>query len=264
VAEPAGRERAERAFAEAAQDGSLGRLRRDLFALTGLLRTHARLRKVLGDIAVPPGAKGALLRELLGDRVDARALSLVESFASEDGLSWRIVPVLEDAAIQAVLAEAEDSDTLGEVEDELFRFARLLESEGALRSALSNPVLPHENKRALLDDLLAGNVQDTTMALIGVAVSRPGDPLERIATLIDRAAARRGRVVVEARTAVELDAGRRERLSEALSRVTGRQVDLELVVDPSVVGGVVARVGDEVIDGSVRRKLELALERLST
>jgi F-type H+-transporting ATPase subunit delta len=70
-------------------------------------------------------------------------------------------------------------------------------------------------------------------------------------------------VVVEARTAVELDRGRRDRLSRALSQVTGRDVDLEVIVDPTVVGGVMARVGDEIIDGTVRRRLELALEQLA-
>ena len=79
----------------------------------------------------------------------------------------------------------------------------------------------------------------------------------------DRAAARQQRVVVEARSAVALDDERVRRLEEALSAATGRQVDVEVIVDPSVVGGVVARVGDEVIDGSVRRKLDLAREQLT-
>ena len=79
-----------------------------------------------------------------------------------------------------------------------------------------------------------------------------------------KAATRRGRVVVEARTAIPIDVQRRARLAQALSRTVGRQVDLEVVIDPEVVGGVVARIGDELIDGSVKRKLELALEELTT
>jgi F-type H+-transporting ATPase subunit delta len=87
--------------------------------------------------------------------------------------------------------------------------------------------------------------------------------VQRLDDLAERAAARRERVIVEAHTAVPLDDERRGRLADALARSLGREVDLEVIVDPSIVGGVVARVGDEVIDGTVRRKLELAMERLA-
>lgn len=258
------RERAERAFSEAAGDGAMGRVRQDLFELAALFRREPRLRKTFADIGVPEEAKAALLQDLLGDRVDARTLELLRSLVVEDRLSWRIAPVLDDLATQAVFAEAEAEGTLADVEDELFRFARLVEAEPRLRAALTDPVLPDENKRALLDDLLGERASEPTLVLLRDVTVKPGDPLERIEALADRAAARRNRVVVEAWTAVELDDDRRRRLAEALSRVTGKQVDLKVVVDPSVVGGVLARVGDEVIDGTVRRKLELALERLSS
>jgi F-type H+-transporting ATPase subunit delta len=267
VAEPGGREaarrRAERIFSEAAQEGSLGNVRRDLFALASLLSREPQLRKSLSDVGIPGDVKGALLRDLLSDRVDPQALTLLESLVADDALSWRLLPLLEDLAVEAVLAETDADGTLGDVEDELFRFDRLLESQPRLRSALGDPVLPDENKRALVDELLKDRAAEATVILVHVAISRPGDPVNRIQALADRAAARRDRVLVEARTAVELDDQRRGRLAEALSHAAGRQVDLEVVVDPSVVGGVVARIGDELIDGTVRRKLELALEQLT-
>jgi F-type H+-transporting ATPase subunit delta len=77
------------------------------------------------------------------------------------------------------------------------------------------------------------------------------------------AAERRQAVVAEVRSAVSLDRDHRDRLAAALGKATGKRVELKVVVDPSVVGGVVARVGDQVIDGSVRRRLELARERLT-
>ncbi|HYU15703.1 MAG TPA: ATP synthase F1 subunit delta, partial [Candidatus Acidoferrum sp.] len=76
------------------------------------------------------------------------------------------------------------------------------------------------------------------------------------------AAARRNRAVAEVRTAVPLSDEQRERLSAALSKATGKTVELKVLVDPAVIGGVLARVGDQVIDGTVRRRLELARERL--
>jgi F-type H+-transporting ATPase subunit delta len=172
--------------------------------------------------------------------------------------------VLDDLAVQAVFAHAEHEGSLGEVEDQLFRFARLLVAEPPLRGAFSNPVLPDEQKVALVDDLLGNRAEEATLILIRRAVTEPGDPLERIQALTDLAAARRDRVVVEARTAVELDDERKEKLARALSRLVGKGVDVEIVVDPDVMGGVMARMGDEIIDGTVRRRLELALEQLAT
>ena len=104
---------------------------------------------------------------------------------------------------------------------------------------------------------------DETAVLVRHVASKHGDPVARIQDLADRAASLRGRVVALARTAVALDDGRRDRLARALSRATGREVDLEVIVDPEVLGGVVVRIGDEIIDGTVRRRLELALEQLA-
>jgi F-type H+-transporting ATPase subunit delta len=258
------RERAEEAFAGAAEADALGRVRDELFALAGLLRSHAALRRTLSDIGVPAQAREALLRDLLSGRVDEHTLDLLVALAREDTLAWRLPAILEDLAVQAVLAEADHDGSLLEVEDELFRFAQVLELDPRLRSALTDPALPEQNKRALVDDLVARKVAAATITLVHRAIAGLGDPVEAIGALAERAAARRDRVMVEARTAVPLDAERRERLAAALARAVGREVDLELTVDPSVVGGVVARMGDEVIDGSVRRKLELARERLTS
>src|SRR5207249_6857557 len=120
-------------------------------------------------------------------------------------------------------------------------------------------------KIGLVRDLLEGRAHEHTLALVRFVIESPveRDPAQRLTELAELAAARRGRVVVEARTAVPIDVQRRARLTEALSRTVGRRVDLEIVVDPDVVGGVVARVGDEIIDGTVKRKLELALEELT-
>jgi F-type H+-transporting ATPase subunit delta len=258
------REGAEGAFARAARDDALGRVRDELFALVDLLRAQPALRRALSDIGVQADAREALLRDLLADRVDEHTLDLLVSLARQDALAWRLPAIMEDLAVQAVLAEADHDGSLPEVEDELFRFARLLESNPPLRSALTDPGLPDENKRSLLDDLLAERVSGATLTLVRHAVGRPGDPVQAVQDLAERAAARRDRVMVEALTAVPLDEERRERLAAALARAVGRQVDLEVTVDPSIVGGVAARMGDEVIDGSVRRKLELARERLTS
>jgi F-type H+-transporting ATPase subunit delta len=166
---------------------------------------------------------------------------------------------------QAIFAVAEAEGVLDQVEDELFRFARTLEREQELRTALTDPGLPAERKRAVLQDILGERTNPQTESLLGFIVEqgRARDLPSIVDELAELAARRRESAVAEVRTAVPLDEERRARLERALVRATGRTVELKVVIDPSVIGGVVARVGDQVIDGSVRRRLELARERMS-
>ena len=166
---------------------------------------------------------------------------------------------------QALFAVAEAEGVLDEVTDELFRFTRTVEQHPELRQALTDPKLPAERKRAVLQDLLGDRANRHTLNVLEFIVEQGrARELEAIVSeLIDLAAERRRHVVAEVRTAVPLDGERRKRLAAALSEATGKDVELKVIVDESVVGGVVARVGDQVIDGSIRRRLELARERLS-
>ncbi|MGH2663937.1 MAG: ATP synthase F1 subunit delta [Actinomycetota bacterium] len=166
---------------------------------------------------------------------------------------------------QGLFSVAEAEGALDTVEDELFRFARTIEKEAELREALTDPALPSERKRAVLADVLGERTHPVTVNLLGflVELGRARDLPAIVDQLVELAAERRRHVVAEVRTAVPLDAARRDRLAEALSKATGKDVEVRVVVDESVIGGVLARVGDQVIDGSVRRRLELARERLS-
>lgn len=166
---------------------------------------------------------------------------------------------------QAMFSVAEAEDALDEVEDELFRFARTLEREHGLRDALTDPALPADRKRAVLTEVLGERANPVTVNLLSFIVEqgRARDVGAIVDELVALASERRQSAVAEVRTAVPLDAAHRDRLAEALERATGRKIELKVVVDPTVVGGVVARIGDQVIDGSVRRRLELARERLS-
>jgi F-type H+-transporting ATPase subunit delta len=166
---------------------------------------------------------------------------------------------------QALFAVAEAEEALEAVEDELFRFARALERETRLREALTDPALPPERKKAVLSEVLGDRANPHTVNLLGFIVEQ--GRAKEVGAIADELAAvaaeRRQAAVAEVRTAVPLDQEYRERLTEALQKATGKRIELKVVVDPSVIGGVVARVGDQVIDGSIRRRLELARERLS-
>lgn len=165
---------------------------------------------------------------------------------------------------QALFAVAEAEGSLEAVEDELFRFGKAVEREPGLRDALVDPSLPVDRKKAILQDLLGDRASPHTLGLLGFIVDQGrAKELPRIVTaLAEVSAERRRKAVAEVRVAVPLDATRRGRLEKALARATDREVDLKVLVDPAVIGGVVARVGDQVFDGTIRRRLDLARERL--
>ena len=169
-----------------------------------------------------------------------------------------------ELAAMAALTAADRDDELERVGDELFALADLVAHEPTVRSALTNPGLPVANKRALVADLLKGRASDRTAALADLLVELgEGHDLDVSAReLAELAARRRGLVVAEVRSAVELDDQRRARLAETLARVTGSPVELRVTVDQAILGSVVVRIGDEVFDGSIRSRLEQAREAL--
>lgn len=165
----------------------------------------------------------------------------------------------------ALFEVARAEGALGEVEDELFRFAHTLEGSDELRSTLTDAMIPVERRQQIVEDLLGGKASPTTTALISfvVASGRSRDLAGIVERLVERAAAERNREVAEVRTTVPLDEAQRTRLAHALGKATGKQVEVKVVVDPSIVGGIVAQVGDTVIDGSIRRRLDLIKEKFS-
>ena len=169
-----------------------------------------------------------------------------------------------EAYANAMLEVARAEGRLEDVEDEVFRFARAFESSDELRMALSDASLPAERRVAVVEDLLGAKALRVSVALVVlvVAAGRAGELPEIVDRFVELAAAEHRRAVAEVRSAVALTPDQTERLREALNRATGKDVELKVVIDPSVLGGVVARVGDVVIDGSVRRRLEQLKEQI--
>ncbi len=163
-----------------------------------------------------------------------------------------------DGYATALFEVAKAEGQLDEVEDELFRFARSLEASESLRSALTDELVPAERRQAIVEDLLGGKASPTTAQLVSFVVGsgRGRDLPAIVARLVERAAVEKDRAVAEVRSAVALTDDQKERLAAALNNATGKQVEMKVIVDPSVLGGIVATVGDTVIDGSVRTKLD--------
>lgn len=166
---------------------------------------------------------------------------------------------------EALFGIAEAEGELAAVEDELYAFAKGLEIHGELREAMHDPALPVENKKGLIRDVLGPRAHPTTVNVLLFLVDQGhARDIEAIAETFARVAAeRRARQLAEVRTAVPLDETQQRRLAEALSRATGRIVEVKVIVDPNLIGGIVARVGDEVFDGSVRTRLAEARDRLT-
>lgn len=169
-----------------------------------------------------------------------------------------------DGYARALFEVARAEGTLDEVEDELFRFARSYESSDELRTALTDDLIPVDKRLSIVEDLLGDKATPTTMQLISMVVAgrRTRDLPAIIDRLVQRAAAAKDAAVAEVRTAVELTADQQDRLEAALENATGRNINLKVVVDPTVLGGIVATVGDTVIDGTVRTKLDQLKSRL--
>ena len=167
---------------------------------------------------------------------------------------------------QALFAVARAEDLLGTVEDELYAFGKALEQNTPLRESLTDAALPVENKKAVLHDLLGDRATPLTVSLLGFVVDagRSREIPKIVDELARMVSQERQHALAEVRTAIDLSAAQRERLAQALSHATGRQVDVKVVVDPTVVGGVIARVGDEVFDGSIASRLEDAKQALGS
>ena len=166
-----------------------------------------------------------------------------------------------EALFRVAAAEGE----LDAVERQLFAFAQLLDTETRVRDALLDASLPAENKRGLIADALGDRANPLAVNMLAfVAEQGRTRELGRIVEeLAEVAAETRESAVAEVRSAVPLDEASRKKLAAALATATGRPIEVRVVVDPSVVGGVVAKVGDEVFDGSVRSRLEEAREHLT-
>lgn len=167
-----------------------------------------------------------------------------------------------EALFRIVQAEGE----LDRVEDELYRFGKLLESNHELKQALADQSIDRAERIKILEELIGDKVLPHTLSLIAFVVEQ--GRARQLPQILDELAAlaaeARESVVAEVRTAVPIDEKQKKALAEALSKATKKKVEVKNIVDPSILGGVSAKIGDTVIDGSVRRRLEQLKEQVKT
>ncbi|MEV0630353.1 F0F1 ATP synthase subunit delta [Nonomuraea wenchangensis] len=256
----------EERFNAAAGTADLGTLSDELFAVADLLDREHGLRRALSDQARPAEAKTRTVRALLEGKVGAAALATVESaVAARWSRAGDLADVLERLGVIAAAAEAEGQSRLDDVEDELFRFGRVVAGSPDLRRALADPAAPAAGKRQLLSDLLGGKVAPTSLRLITQVVLHPRGRsleagLEEFGQLV---AQQRQRLVAVVRTAVELTEAQKRRLASWLRTSYGRDVHLNVEVDKRVLGGFSVRIGDEIIDTTIVGRIEEVRRRLA-
>ncbi|MEU9346878.1 F0F1 ATP synthase subunit delta [Streptomyces sp. NPDC048278] len=243
------------------------RLADELAAVTALLDREGGLRRVLTDPAQSGEAKAELVRRLIGGQVTETTADVVAGLVRSRWSQPRdLVDALEELADVADLTAAQNSDTLDDVEDELFRFGRIVSSSTGLRAALTDRKATSAAKVELLHRLLGGRAKPVTERLVTRLVTAPrGRSLEAgLEALSKLAAERRSRVVAVVTSAVPLSEPQKQRLGAALAKLYGRTMHLNLDVDPAVVGGIRVQVGDEVINGSIADRLEDAARRMAS
>lgn len=246
--------------ARRSSDGFAG-LAGELFAVADLLDREKALRSTLADSGQPHSVREGLVRQILGGRVSDLAVNVVLDVVGDRWSSEQdIVLALEELADQAAMTVAEANGTLDATEEELFRFGRAVDGSPELQMALTDPAQPAAAKAAVVADLLRDRSTEATRQVLEFAVGHlHGQRLDTVIDrLIDVAARQRNRVVAEVRVAAPLEPEQERRLVAALSTLKGREVRLNVAVDPTVLGGVHVTVGDDVIDGTIATRLEQA------
>ncbi len=237
-----------------------------LFAVAALLDGQPSLRSALTDPARSGDDKAALVRSLFAGKVPDQVVDLVASMVQNRWSRPRdLAEATTSLGIEAVLVSAQRHDRLGEVQDELFRFSRIVAAQPELRLALTDRALPVERKSDLLTALLKEKTTVEAARLIVHAVTEPrGRSLEtNLEGLATAAAARRQRQVATVTSAVPLTEQQRERLAAALSSQLGFDVQINVVIDPEVVGGLRVSLGGELIDGTLASRIGDAQRRIA-
>jgi F-type H+-transporting ATPase subunit delta len=229
-----------------------------VYEFAHIVANEPRLRRVLGDPASDEADRSRLLATLVQGKVAPEVLTLIQgAVASRWSSPWDLSDGLEELGDQLVFGAAERDGTLESVEDELFRFSRVLSAEATLRNPLDDSRVDIERRVALLQSLVAAKVSPATLALLEHAVRsvRLSGLDNRVGQLVEAAAARRHRSVAQVLSAVPLSDEQQTRLASALTSIYGREISVRVEIEPHVQGGLLVRVGDEIIDGTVAARV---------
>lgn len=235
----------------------------DLFTVASLLRSEPALRRVATDVSVDAGAKAGLLTEIFGGKVDQVALDLVVGASARRWTVARDMPDTLEHLSEVSLVRSAGTES-ARLADELFAFGQAVNDNPSLRDALSDPARSVQDKAVLVRGLLEGKALPATITLAQQALAGTYRTVAAaLATYQQVAAQVHGERVATVRVAHPLSDAERQRLTDALSRQYDRQIHLNVVIDPDVLGGIKVEIGDDVIDGTVSSRLHDAQRLLA-
>ena len=248
-----------------AADADAGQVGNELFAVAAVLGQEPALRRALTDPSAAGEAKSSLARGVFGDKLSAGATDVTSTAAAARWSSTGdFVDAIEQLGALALIIDSEKANKLSDLEDELFRFGRIVSGDPELRDAITNRVVPVQHRQDLVRSLLGDKVSGSAASLAVQAVASRHRSfelaLEQFQKLVSE---RQQRLVAVVRTAVDLEPAQRERLVAALSSQYGREVQLNVLVDPDVMGGIRVELGDDVIDGTIASRLDDAHRRMA-
>jgi F-type H+-transporting ATPase subunit delta len=254
------------AFAQGAEADRLTQVADEILAIGDLLRREPRLRRALSDPARAGDERSELLRTLLSGKVGDDAIDLVGVLVAGRWSSpGELLTAVERAGVDTLFWGAERADQLGDVEDELFRFGQVIDGDTELAAALGDTSADVARRATLVEALLDGKVRPATLRLAKLALAGFGGRgfSASLSRLVEMAADKRDRSVAYVTTAVPLSDAEEERLAARLSQMYGRQVSAKIDVDPRIVGGMRVKVGSDLYDGTVARRLSEARTALA-
>jgi F-type H+-transporting ATPase subunit delta len=247
-------------------DSGLQTLGSELSAVAALLRREATVRRALADSSVPAATRSALAERLLSPRVGVPTLQVVSEVVAKE---WASSIDLRDGLARlgrtAMFLRAERVGDLDDVEDQIFRFGRILAAHPELAVLLDDQTGRDDAKRDLVQRLIGDKAAPLTVELLtNLALDTHGRSFSYgLDQLVEEAAQRQEKVVAVVTSAVALTDAQTERLTAGLQRIYRRPVLVHVDVDRDLVGGLTVRVGDEVIDGSISGRIAELKARLS-
>jgi F-type H+-transporting ATPase subunit delta len=245
--------------------GDLSSVGDELFSVAAALDATPAVRRILTDPSTEADSRSGVASSLFGDKVSAETSAIVDAAARGRWTGGRaLTDAVEVAGLAAHVAAADRAGSLDAVETELFEAQRIIDAERELRATLSDRTIPADRKATLVDTIFGDKVEAATLALLRqAAAGRTGSFDAVLSRFADQVAARRSRTLAEVRSATALSGAEMERLASALSAKYGKEVHLNTIVDPAVVGGLKISIGDDVIDGTIAGRIEDARRQLA-
>jgi F-type H+-transporting ATPase subunit delta len=230
----------------------------EILSVAGLLRAQPRLRRALTDPARSGADRAALLRSLLsGKLAQVTVDTLATLVAGRFGRASELLDVTERLGAEALLDSGDRAGDLADIEDELFRFGQIVSGNGELAVTLSDPGASTARRVKLVEDLLKGKAKPVTLRLVELALEGFGGRSfeSSLSRLVELTAAKRDREVAYVTVAKPLTDGEEQALATKLSDMYGRAVSLKIDVDPAIIGGVSVKIGSDLYDGTILRRL---------